>query len=376
MKKQHLLKTMLLLCALVVGSSSLWATDYKSVLSFDCATTSSNGTTEKYGGKTTSLSTTYAGKFLSDACGNVASITVSTTPTKTYWAKGTGGATGCPDDCLKVGGGSNAGSVEFTIPDTYDKIERVVITGYEWKDDTKVGVNGSKKVDGEGAGKESTYTFDLSTASRTITIATSSSAVLITNIELMVSKTSVTISEAKYATFCYQAPLNFNGTGVTAYTAESTGTSVTLHEIEDGIVPANKGVVLYSTTAQAYDIPVATVDPSDYNSLTNELIGINARTQVNETASTKKNYIFANEEDGVGFYKASGGYLAAHKAYLSTANVTTARDFLGFDDNTTGIDVIANSKEIKSEYFNIAGQRVAQPTKGLYIVNGKKVIIK
>ena len=46
-------------------------------------------------------------------------------------------------------------------------------------------------------------------------------------------------------------------------------------------------------------------------------------------------------------------------------------------DGTTGIDAtLVNSEKVNSQYFNLAGQRVAHPAKGLYIVNGKKVLVK
>ena len=47
-------------------------------------------------------------------------------------------------------------------------------------------------------------------------------------------------------------------------------------------------------------------------------------------------------------------------------------------DGATGIAAIAKSQELtaNSQYFNLAGQRVAHPAKGLYIVNGKKVIVR
>ena len=45
--------------------------------------------------------------------------------------------------------------------------------------------------------------------------------------------------------------------------------------------------------------------------------------------------------------------------------------------DATGIDAtLVNSEKVNSQYFNLAGQRVAQPTQGLYIVNGKKVLVK
>ena len=186
---------------------------------------------------------------------------------------------------------------------------------------------------------------------------------------------NVSISAAKYATFCDEVARNFDGKGITVYMAKSDGSKVNLTEVEDGIVPANKGVVLYSASVlNDVPIPVATTDASDYSDSNNEMVGITARTQVNATADTKTNYILSNESSGVGFYKASGGYLAANKAYLSTTTAASARDFLGFEENTTAIESITNSKEVKGEYFNLAGQRVVNPTKGLYIVNGKKII--
>ena len=46
-------------------------------------------------------------------------------------------------------------------------------------------------------------------------------------------------------------------------------------------------------------------------------------------------------------------------------------------DGGTGIDAtLVNSEKVNSQYFNLAGQRVAHPAKGLYIVNGKKVLVR
>jgi hypothetical protein len=93
-------------------------------------------------------------------------------------------------------------------------------------------------------------------------------------------------------------------------------------------------------------------------------------------------YVFSwknSDPATVGFYKASGdGTLAAHKAYLALG-AGNAHEFLGFDfgEETTGIKTMAAERSIfGADFYNIAGQRVAQPQKGLYIVNGKKVIIK
>ena len=72
------------------------------------------------------------------------------------------------------------------------------------------------------------------------------------------------------------------------------------------------------------------------------------------------------------------GYAAKYNgSYIEltpTIGGTPAPDFLGFDGGTTSISELNVKGQADGTYFNLAGQRVAQPTKGLYIVNGKKVI--
>ena len=70
----------------------------------------------------------------------------------------------------------------------------------------------------------------------------------------------------------------------------------------------------------------------------------------------------------------SGATINSFRAYLTDVN--GARE-ITFEDETTGLtDVSSKTSDGRGECFNLAGQRVAQPTKGLYIVNGKKVIVK
>ena len=86
-------------------------------------------------------------------------------------------------------------------------------------------------------------------------------------------------------------------------------------------------------------------------------------------------YGLAKKNGVVGFYKvATTSEVPAWKIYLKIS-AATAPEFLPFGGNTTGIEAV-KSVDAKGEFFNLAGQRVAQPTKGLYIVNGKKVIFK
>ena len=81
-------------------------------------------------------------------------------------------------------------------------------------------------------------------------------------------------------------------------------------------------------------------------------------------------------------HKVTGGdvNVGANKAWITLTGIDPAArglDFIAFEGSgTTGIETVKANQAQNDEYFNLAGQRVAQPTKGLYIVNGKKVIIK
>ena len=189
---------------------------------------------------------------------------------------------------------------------------------------------------------------------------------------------SVTITSAKYATFCDNVTRDFSESGITVYTAESDGSKVTLTEVEDGVVPDGEGVILFCKTADTYTVPATTKDATDYEGLTNEMVGVLKSTLVKYEDGTKKNFILTkNAENKVGFMKATvaGANMPANRAYLSIT-VAPAREFLFFDDETTGINAVENSNaDVKDAViYNLNGQRVMNPTKGLYIVNGKKVM--
>jgi len=85
--------------------------------------------------------------------------------------------------------------------------------------------------------------------------------------------------------------------------------------------------------------------------------------------------------DGTSFAKMGSSVKTTYyRAFIADGRPSSARELsLSFDDETTGI---SEELRVKSEefatapYYNLAGQRVAQPTRGLYIVNGRKVVIK
>ena len=88
-------------------------------------------------------------------------------------------------------------------------------------------------------------------------------------------------------------------------------------------------------------------------------------------------YILTKSGDEAQFNPMGSGSLAAGKAYLKVAKTAgEARSFkVVFADETTGINSVKAEASAEGIY-SLSGQRVANPVKGLYIVNGKKVIIK
>ena len=169
----------------------------------------------------------------------------------------------------------------------------------------------------------------------------------------------------------YQAP---EGTQVFAVNLD--GTAIEMTEIGDRIVKSGEGVVRKQATessdATTTIIMTLTEDAAAGDFSGNSLTG----TMTSITNPGNAYVLNKTDENGVGFYKlSSGGTIGANKAYL-TYSGTLAREFFLFDE-TTGIQAIDNGQlTIDNVVYDLQGRRVAQPAKGLYIVNGKKVIIK
>ena len=147
------------------------------------------------------------------------------------------------------------------------------------------------------------------------------------------------------------------------------------------VVPANTGVLIASDAAGSYTMEIATGGTSKLGS-DNMLkpsgdAGITAEN-MNE-ANTKFYRLTMHDGTKLGFWwgaeNGAAFALAANKAYLAVPTTNSVREGLWIDDDVTAIETV-KAEKVTNEYFNLAGQRVAQPTKGLYIVNGRKVVIK
>jgi len=191
-----------------------------------------------------------------------------------------------------------------------------------------------------------------------------------TAVQLYRLSKSVTITSAEYATYSGSKALNFDGVGITVYTAQDKETSVGLTEITSGQVPANTPVVLYKEGADGTAINVPVIASADDPEGTNDL-------RVSTGTDVDNMYVLAMNPT-IGFYPWTGTNLPAGKIYLQGKASYGARSFIGFDSNTTtSIDnVVVKTIDENAPMYNLAGQRVNKSYKGVVIVNGKKMLNK
>ena len=182
----------------------------------------------------------------------------------------------------------------------------------------------------------------------------------VTSVPVTIKTTGTTFSSA-YAIDCDNLP-----DGVTAYKVSAVADSkATLTEVTEAVAPGT-GLILIAGTAGSYDLPVAAT--GNDISATNKLVGVT----VAKTVADNEAY---GLKDGK-FNKLSAGTIPANKAYLPATEVSAPELSIVFG-GTTGISEIKTMRNAENEiFFDLQGRKVAQPAKGLYIVNGKKVVIK
>ena len=181
-------------------------------------------------------------------------------------------------------------------------------------------------------------------------------------------KESATITTADYATFVPTMKVAVPDEVKAYYVNEIKNGKAQMKEVT--VIPANTPVIIYKEVDTNTRVLFAPTD-DDASKVEGNLLNYSDA----ETVADGTQYILANGEDGVGFYKATNT-IPARKAYLVSPVGANFLSF-SFDGDATGIEKVENAAvNANGTMFNLAGQRVAQPTKGLYIVNGKKVVVK
>lgn len=192
-----------------------------------------------------------------------------------------------------------------------------------------------------------------------------------------------TVGANGYATFASPYALDLTDAnrpeGLKAYKATLNGSTLTFTKLNQ-TVPAGTGLLLLGETkGGTYNIPVV----ANGDAVTNALVGVTSDTPLQSTEGGTYYFVMkkaTTAEDALAFAPlstASAVTIPAGKAYVELDTSAGARSLtVAFDDETTGINSV-NGEGIKvNGFYNLNGQRVENPTKGLYIMNGKKVILK
>lgn len=177
---------------------------------------------------------------------------------------------------------------------------------------------------------------------------------------------TVTLSAEGWASYCSGHDLDISQTNeVKAYTVTATTeTAATLSEVTE--IPAGEGFLLHGSPSTAYTLKAS----SGVSPITNLLIGTLAATE-----APAGSFVLASRSDIFGFYPtASGLEIPAHKAYLPST--TSPSRMLVIAGETTGISTLETEDQNQQTIYTLQGTRASSLHRGLYIQNGKKIIIK
>ena len=182
---------------------------------------------------------------------------------------------------------------------------------------------------------------------------------------------AVTFGDRQWATYVAAQDLALP-THLEAYiVTEVNRNEVTAESID--YLPEGVGVLLHRTDETSEFVARAyTGDLVDFTE--NLLVATETATSVSDlTADGSFIYVLFNDN----FVRATTGNIPAGRCYLPVNVNAESRLAIRFGEDVTGIaNVNRETINNNNNYYNLSGQRIVQPTKGLYIVNGKKVIIK
>lgn len=174
----------------------------------------------------------------------------------------------------------------------------------------------------------------------------------------------VSVSAAGYATLYAPVALAV-AEGVTVYTiSEVAEGSATLAEVEGTTIPAETAVIL-KAAAGTYNFAITEDVAAISGNLLEGVVAPQAWT--NE-------FTLQTSDLGVGLFSKEVPYLAAFKAYLPANNAAGVKGILF--DTETAVKSIEAAENTEKAIFDLSGRRVEKAVKGLYIVGGKKVIVK
>ena len=195
-----------------------------------------------------------------------------------------------------------------------------------------------------------------------------------------------------YSTFSSSKPFIVSEDLTVSEIGIEDGTMNVVNYATGETVPANTGVMVSATDGGNYVVNISKEAGTSKLGTNNALRpsgpnGITAEAMNNEPVECKFYRLTMHGKTDtnpgkIGFWwgaeNGAAFAVAANKAYLAVpASVAGARSGFAFgDDSTTGISNVNVNENVKGSVFDLQGRKVSKPGKGLYIVNGKKVVIK
>ena len=154
-----------------------------------------------------------------------------------------------------------------------------------------------------------------------------------------------------------------NITSVNTYTVATAGEAI----------PANTGVILLGSNTSLTMLPRTTEEI-----VTIEDGALKHSAGAAKDIKSENSYVLANKTTGWGFYKvgAQATALPMNKAYLVLPTSTTPSFVRCFFGNTTGLDSTPLQNVSTNNIYDLSGRQVKVASKGVYIINGKKVLVK
>lgn len=184
---------------------------------------------------------------------------------------------------------------------------------------------------------------------------------------------TVSVSEAGFATYATTnnvvVPEDEN-VKVMTVKVNAEGTAIELNKVEAGtVIPAKTGI-LVKAAAGKHDFVVTSEAGKD---LTNN--DLKAAT-IDEPSDGTTYFALTKIGEKVGFALVENGVvIPAGKAYLSIPRAASGAKFFGLDGEATGINSVKTAKA-DGAYYTLEGVKTTKPVKGLYIHNGKKIVVK
>lgn len=183
---------------------------------------------------------------------------------------------------------------------------------------------------------------------------------------------TVSVSDAGYATYATTNNVvvpNDENVKVMTVKVNAEGTAIELNEVKAGTtIPGNTGFLVKAPAGNCDFVVTSDKGTALAN---NDLKAATADV----TSYGAKFFALTKQAEKVGFaLVANGVVIPAGRAYLEVTKGTPAK-FFGLDGEATGINNVKTAK-VDGAYYTLEGVKTTKPVKGLYIHNGKKIVVK